>query len=408
MSSEPPFLLPQLGRLTRPALFVGLGGAAGCAIMAWLAPGAFFPAYLAAYHFVLGIGLGCLVLLMIYHLTGGAWGFLLRRILEAGTRTLPLLAILFLPLALGLGVLFPWAQPGAADSEQLRHQRPYMNAPFFFARAAAYFGVWVCAALLLEVWSRRQERSGDPVWVRRLGTASAIGLVCYGVTIHFASIDWLLALQPAFRSTIFGLLMGSGQLLTAHAVAVIVFAVLVRGSALGEYASPDAVNDLGNLMLTFVVVFGYMVYFQFMLIWITNLPSEVAWYLPRLHGAWGTVSLALIVAHLGMPFFALLARDVKRSPRALACVGGLLLAAHAVYDFQTVLPAFSGAAPGYAVAVAAVVAVLAVGGLWAADFLWELGRRPLVPAHDPSAEAALTLLRESEEVEEHAEEPAHA
>jgi lysylphosphatidylglycerol synthetase-like protein (DUF2156 family) len=161
-------------------------------------------------------------------------------------------------------------------------------------------------------------------------------------------------------------------------------------------------------MLTFVVVFAYMVYFQYMLVWIANLPTEVAWYRPRLDGGWGVVSLALIVTHLGVPFFALLLRDVKRSPRALAWIGGTLLTAHVVYDFQTILPAFTGAAPWFAVAAAMVFTVLGAGGLWAADFLWDRGRRPLAPPHDPNVEAALTLLKESEEETEFAEEPAHA
>jgi hypothetical protein len=399
----------QLGSLIRTALITGIVCLLGCGFSAWLYPVAFFPPYLAAYHLFLGIGLGCLVLVMVYHLTGGAWGFLLRRILEAGSRTILLLALLFIPIGLGVRYLFPWAQPEiGSTSELLRHQSAYMNLAFFEGRAAVYFIVWAGLAFFLNIWSRRQDDNGDPELGTRLGTLSAIGLVLYGITINFASIDWLMALQPGFHSTIIGPLLGSGHLLTAFSVAVIVFAVRVNRSALRQFTSPDAVNDFGNLMLTFVIVFAYMVYFQYMLAWIANLKSEAAWFLPRLHGGWGIVSLVLIALHLAVPFALLLMRDVKRSPRALAWIGGLLLIVHAVYRFQTVLPAFEGTVPWYATAGFATLAVLGIGGIWLANLIWELQRYPILPAHDVSQDSAMTLVKESEEEFEVEEETANA
>jgi hypothetical protein len=399
-------LRTDLRRLALRSLVAGAVGALACLVGALVAPEAFFPAYLAVYHYVLGFGLGCLMLLMIYHLTGGAWGFLLRRILEAGARTLPILAILFLPIVVGLRHLFPWAQPELAESLRvLEHQRRYMNLPLFLVRAVAYFAVWCGLAIVLSRWSRQQDQGTDPGIERRLGALSAAGLIAVALTLQFMSVDWLMALQPAFRSTIFGPLMGSAQVLSAHALVLIVLALLLPRTPLGEYAAPDALNDLGNLLLTFLVVFAYMVYFQYMLVWIANLRHEAAWFLPRTQGFWGVVALVLIVLHLGVPFFLLLMRDVKRNPQALAAVSGLILIAHLVYQFQQILPAFD--VPTFAHWVNAA-AVVAIGGLWLADFLWELGRLSPVALNDPSRATALHLLREAEEERGVPEEAIHA
>jgi hypothetical protein len=399
-------LRAELGRWALRALIAGVVGALACVVGALTMPDAFFAAYLAAFHYVLGFGLGSLMLLMIYHLTGGAWGFLMRRIFEAGARTLPVLAALFLPILVSLPHLFPFANPALVESlPSVKHQRPYMNMPLFVSRAAIYFAIWIGLAFVLNRWSRRQDQRSDALLEKRLATLSAAGLVAVGLTLFFASIDWLMALQPAFRSTIVGPLMGSGQVLSAHGLALIVLSVLLRRTALGEYAAPGAINDLGNLLLTFVVVFAYMVYFQYMLVWIANLKHEAAWFLPQTQGAWGVIALVLIVLHLGVPFFLLLMRDVKQNPRALAWVSGLILVAHLVYCFHRVVPAFDFSLAAHWVDIAAI---LGVGGLWLADFLWELRRFPFVAMNDPSRLTALHLLDEAAEEAGVPEEAIHA
>ncbi len=168
----------NLGMLRRRSLIVGVLALLGCGVGALFTPSHFFRAYLASYQFFLGLGVGSLALLMIYHVTGGAWGFLLRRLLEAGTRTLPLLAVLFLPLFFGLGYLFEWANPDAiAASKDLQHKQVYLNPLFFCVRAAIYFTIWIALAYLLDAWSRRQDRTGDPEVAPKMGTLSAVGLV---------------------------------------------------------------------------------------------------------------------------------------------------------------------------------------------------------------------------------------
>jgi hypothetical protein len=397
----------RLDRLQWAALWLGVVALAVCAVAGFFWPAAFFRAYLAAYHYVLGLGLGCFAILLIYHLTGGAWGFLIRRILEAGTRTLPLLAVLFLPVGFGAGYLFPWVHSQALETNPaLHHQEIYLNLPFFWVRAGAYFLFWLFVTFLVNLWSRRQQRTGDPALPARLGLFAGAALVMHGIVIHFASIDWLMSLQPAFRSTIIGPLYASSQLLSAMSLAVIVLSWAESRPPLDSYFSPEALNDIGNLQFAFLVVWGYMVYFQYMLVWIANLQHEVAWFLPRQDGGWLWVTWGLVILGFVVPFFLLLTRDVKRSPRAMPWVAGLILFTQIVYAYREVFPSFPDV--GLADAWMALVLSVSLIGLWLACFLWQLKGLPLVPAHDPNCESALHLRRIGEEEARRLEEIGHA
>jgi hypothetical protein len=376
--------------LQRNALVVGGVVLLLCAVAAPFSPPQFFRAYLTAYLFFLGLALGSLATLMIYHLTGGAWGYLIRHNLESATRTLPLLAVLFVPIAFGLTYLYPWAQKDlVAASERLQHKQIYLNEPFFWARAAVYFVLWGTFAYLLDAWSRRQDQSADGQAADRLGRLSGGGLVIYGITMMFSSIDWLMSLEPMFRSTIFGPLFASSQLLSAFAFALIMLTRSLNRPAVNEVISPTVLNDLGNLLLTFLVLWAYMVFFQFMLVWIANLPWEVLYYLPRSRGGWLWVALALVAFNLIIPFFLLLVRDIKRDPTTLARIAGLILFMQLVFLYYEVMPAF----PNTSLLDHWMdfLTPIGMGGLWLAYFLWHSQRRPLLVAHDINRAAAVHL-----------------
>jgi hypothetical protein len=364
-----------------PAL--GVGGAASvvCVLGALLSPAQFFRAYLAAYIFFLGLGLGCMAILMVYYLTGGAWGFLSRRILEAGMRTLPLLAVLFVPVACGVGYLYPWAQPAlVAADPRLQRQQIYLNAPFFCVRAGLFFVLWLAFAYFLGSWSDAQDRTGDERLQSRCGSLSGAGLVVYGISLHFAAVDWVMSLQPMFHSTIFGPLLATGQIVSAMSLVIVVVSCLALRPPLDAVVSAKVLTDLGSLLFAFLIIWAYMAWFQFMLIWIANLPVDVVWYAGRLQGGWLWVTWALVVLHFAVPFFLLLLRMVKETPRIMVCLGGLILGMQLVFDYWQVLPAFL--APRLVEHWLDFVTPLALGGLWLAFFLWQLGRRPLLPAHD--------------------------
>ena len=192
-------------RWQRWSLVIGIVALAVCAVGGAFNPAAFLRAYLAAFLFFLGFGLGSMVLLMVYHLTGGSWGLLLRRILEAAMRTLPLLAVLFLPIAAGVGYLYVWAQPDVvADSPKLQYQQFYLRPTYFWIRAAVYFILWIGIAFWLTRWSRLEDQTGNPRLAWKSQRLSGFGALVYGVTFHFAAVDWAMSLQPVFHSTIWG------------------------------------------------------------------------------------------------------------------------------------------------------------------------------------------------------------
>jgi len=410
MSTLPSSQRAEVDRLERIALGVGVVSLLACVLGALLSPAQFFRAYLTAYQFYLGLPLGCMAIVMVYHLTGGAWGFLIRRLLEAGMRTLPLVAILFIPIACGLGYLYLWAWPEiVAVNKNLQGKMIYFNLPFLYPdlpsfwwlRAVLYFIVWLTIASFLNRWSAQQDETGSPLLPRKFRLLSAPGLVIYGLTITFASVDWVMSLQPTFHSTIFPPLFAVGQMLSGLAFAIVVLGWLITRPPLAKLFAVETFIDLGNLLFTFLIIWAYLAFFQFMLVWMANLPEEVIWYQPRGQGGWQWVAGALFVLHFAVPFFLLLSRDIKRNPPALAAVAGLLLFMQLVYMYFQILPPFSGPAwqrllsdfPADHLSVHWMdfLTPLGIGGLWLAYFLWQLKRCPVLPLHDLSREEAVHL-----------------
>jgi hypothetical protein len=386
----------------------GLGTLACIVGLAAGAAGAFFWAYLVAYAFWLGLALGSLVLLMLQYLTGGAWSVVIRRILEAGTRTLPLLAVLFVPLLFGLPHLYEWARlplpeglAGALDAvgllgtyhslwpprttadPVLEHKSLYLNVPFSLLRAAVYFAVWLTLAHFLNRWSQRDDEAGRVLHPRRYRLLSAPGLALYGLTATFAAIDWLMSLEPHWYSTVYGVLVMVGQVLSGLVFAVVVLALVSDRPPLAGVVRPGHLRDLGSLLLAFVMLWAYIAFSQYLLIWAGNLPEEIPWYLRRTAHGWGAVAGVLILLHFALPFLMLLSGDVRRSRPALAAVAGLILVMRLVEVAWLILPACHALEDAAALGWLTPAAVLAVGGLWVALFAWELGKRPLLPVHEP-------------------------
>jgi hypothetical protein len=386
----------ETSRWQRRSLAVGVIALATCVLGALFEPAQFFRAYLAAYLFYLGIALGSMVMLMVYHLTGGSWGLLIRRILEAAMKTLPLFAVSFIPIAYGLKYLYPWAQPDVvAASPKLQYQQFYLAPMYFWIRAAVYFILWMAIAFLLSSWSNKQDKTGDPHLAWKCLKLSGFGAVIYGISIHFASIDWAMSLQPVFHSTIWGPLFALGQLLSAFSFALIVLAVVVCREPLVEVASPKVLNDLGSLLFTLLIVWAYLAWFQFMLVWIANMRVDVVWYLPRANGGWLWVIWAIVIFHFIVPFFMLLSRAVKRNSTLVACVAGLILFMQLMFMYYQIMPNFN--VNSLANNWMDFVMPLGIGGIWLACFLWQLQRYPLLPAHDYNLAAALRLRSLDEE-----------
>ena len=371
----------ELDRFRQRALAVGAVAAVAAIAGAILDPESFFRAYLFAWLYWIGLGLGSLAIVMLHHMTGGSWGFAVRRLLESGMRTLPLLAILFLPIALGMERLYPWTDEVAVASDPLlRHKQAYLNAPFFLGRAAGFFALWIGSAAILLHLAARKDRTGDRKHENRARMLSGPLIAVYGVSMTFAAIDWAMSLEPHWFSTMYGVIFVVGQVLTTLAFAIVVASWLQHREPFKRWISADHFHDLGNLMFAFVLLWAYTSFSQFLIIWSGNVSEETPWYLARTHGGWQAVALALVLLHFAVPFLLLLWRRIKRDTGVLPYVALLILAMRFVDVFWLVGPAFHP--EGFSIHWLDFACPIAIGGLWLALFARNLKGRPLISLQD--------------------------
>ena len=379
---------PSAGRIQRRALIIGVAGLILCMVGAVFRPAQFLQSYLFGYVFLLGLTLGCMAILMVQYLTGGDWGIVIRRTLEAAMRILPLMAVGFLPIALGVRELYVWARPAQAAAEGLDYRTEYLNIPFFIVRAVVYFAVWLAMAHRLDRWSREQDRGGAQGWLKRLRRLSGPGLVIYAVTITFAAYDWLMSLNPEWFSTIFGLLIIAGEALSAVAFVILVAALLSTREPMALVFQPRHFHDLGKLLLTFVMVWAYLSFSQLLIVWSGNLPREIPFYLPRMQSSWRWIGVMLIILHFALPFALLLSRDLKRRAGRLAALAGLVIVMRVIDLFWLVAPEFRP--QGLTIDWFDPVTVVGLCGVWLALFIRELKARPMLPLRDPHLADALS------------------
>jgi hypothetical protein len=383
---------PVVKTIARRSLMVGVVFGAVAIIGAFMRPEEFYRAYLLGFMCWLGVALGSMAILMIRHLTGGGWGLVIRRTLGAAMRTLPLLALLFIPILLGMHRLYIWAQPldNIADKHLRGHlqdiTKTYLTTNGFIFRAVFYFAIWNLLSFLLSKWSKQTDRPGAPDNTRRFKAVSGPGLILYGFTISFAAIDWVMSLDPSWVSTIFGLIILIGEVLSAMCFAVVVERILFNYRPMSAILKPDFVHDHGKWMLTFTMVWAYFNFSQWLIIWAGNLPAEITFYLKRLSGGWGLIGLTLVLFHFAIPFGILLSRPFKRDIRRLAWLAAWLMLMRYLDLFWIIEPNFSNTLRFTA---ADVIVPVAIGGIWLAYFFRNLAALPLLPAHDPDAHEVL-------------------
>jgi hypothetical protein len=384
---------PALERLQKGGLAVG-----GLFVLALLAGATldraqFFRSYLVGWLFWVGIGVGSLGLAMLNHLTGGLWGLVPRRFHEAAARTLPGMALLFLPVLLGASSLYTWANPEVvAVDALLQRKAAYLNVPFFAGRALLYFAVWGLLAWRLSSWSRQQDGGADPLRAGRLRGLSAVGLVLLSLTTTFAAIDWGMSLAPHWFSTIYGVLFIVGWTLSALAFTIILLSRLAGEEPFTKALQPVTVHDLGKLLLAFTMLWGYVNFSQFLIIWSGNISEETPFYLQRLQGGWQVVAVVLLVFHFALPFALLLSRPLKRNARALAAVAALMLLMQLVDLFWLIGPDLVG--HGHEDVPLRVhwmdlAAALGLGGLWLFLFAREARTAPVLPTGEPEVRELL-------------------
>jgi hypothetical protein len=380
--------IPELGELQRRFLLIGAAGGLIALVGLFINPTQFFQSYLMAYMWCLGATLGCLALGMVHQLSGGAWGVLIRRPIGAASRVLPVMTALFVPVVLGMHRLYGWMDSAEmARDAALRHKAIYLNVPFFVVRAAFYFLVWNVLVFFLNRWSLEQDTTADPRLARRMQRLSAAGLLAYGLTITFASFDWLMSLDPHWYSTIYGVIIMGGQGLTALAVLVVILVWLSRRPPLQGIVMPTHLHDLGNLMLAFTMLWAYFSFSQYLIIWSGNLPHEIEWYMHRSYTSWRLVAVGLIVFHFALPFVLLLSRQVKRQAETIVKVAIGILVIRVIDLLWLIAPEFHR--DGLSVSWLDIVLPVALGSIWFGCFIWQLRGRAILPVHDPQFDETL-------------------
>lgn len=393
----------QIGSLRNVAL--GVGGIATLVILvaALISPEwreQALRSWLLGFVLWAGIGIGSIGVLLLQYLTGGAWGVVIRRVIEAGSRTLPILVVLFLPIAIGINGLYHWTHLPPTD-HVIEHRGWYMTVPWWIIRSAIYFALWGVMAYLLNKWSREQDATNDyEESARVLGTATRFSgptLAIFALVVSFAVVDWLMMLDPHWFSTMWGLLFVAGWALSCFCFSVIILAWLSDKPPMNRVLGKRHFHDLGKLMLALVMVWAYLNFSQFLIIYSGNIPEETVWYLARTRGGWQAIGVVLIIFHFAVPFLILLSREIKREPTRLAWLAAFILFMRLVDMFYLIAPSpwihapddVAGHAAAFHFSILDVVAPIAVGGIWLWYFFGELMKRPLVPVNDPFLDNAI-------------------
>lgn len=368
------------------AMGIGVVGALACIGAAVTNPAIFYRGYLLGFMFWMNITLGCLGLVMMHNLVGGDWGHASRRFLEAGMRTLPLMALLFLVLIPGIPYLYEWANAELVAHDHILQQKAfYLNPQAFLLRAVLYFAFWFVWMWMLHKRSQEFEQAPSLEIIKKAENISGPGAVLFFAVTTGASFDWVMSLEPRWYSSIYGALFVVCQGLVTLSFAIVMTKWFSNFAPFDELTTPKQFHDLGKLTYGFLVFWAYGAFSQFLIIWSANLPEEIPWYLHRIRNGWQIVGIGLMIFHFFVPFFILLSQKLKRKKHLLVKVAAYMLVVRFFDLLWLIIPSF----PPYAfhLHVFYFIPVIAIGGAWLAAFFWLLQARSLLPFPDNSYEA---------------------
>lgn len=359
----------------------------------------FFFTYLLGYTFWLEVSLGCLFLLMLHNLVNGSWGFAIRRFLEAGVRVIPLMALLFIPVLIGIGYTHEWwvSEVTTTGFGELHNYSLWLYLPFFILRAVIYFAVWGALAYFLSHWSYQNDETDNPSLFKNAQTLSAIGMILFFLTTAFASVDWLVSLNDHWYSSAFGWLSNARQVLTALAVIMVIISFFWNSQPLSRFINERTVADLGTIMLATFMTWVYLTFMQFVIIWSGNLPSKAAWYVQRTQDTW-QVFVALFIILNAIAFVLMLIPGNKRNRTFVVGIAAFLILLRFLDLFWVIMPA-EGQVETFTFQLWDVAPFLAIGGAWLLVFLYFLKRHRLLSINHPNLKRVLAERGEEESYE---------
>lgn len=402
--------LDELGpMITRLAMIVGLAGLAAGVVLGILLHGfkmgeflrAALKSYLVSFMFCVSLGVGGLFFVLIQHLTRAGWSVVVRRLAECVATALLPMALLALPILLGMSELYPWVNPegfigsvfrDGGEAHAVHAKRGYLNVTFFLVRIVAFFAIWSWLSLSFFRMSVAQDASGDPGLTSRMQRLSAPGIILFALTVTFAAFDLLMSISPLFFSTIFGVYFFAGSVVSFMAVLIVTCFLLQRAGRLRQVITAEHYQDMGKLMWGFMVFWTYIAFSQFMLIWYANLPEETFWFKARMYtesgqwSQWGGFSLFLLLGHFVIPFLALISRHPKRRAGLLTLGACWILFMHWIDLYYLIMPAMTGPALGrlsFGLIPMDLAFLVGVAGLFVSAVTSRMSRVSLVPERDP-------------------------
>jgi hypothetical protein len=385
----------SVDRLQRAGMFAG-GIAALMAVYGLTkSPADFYHSYIFSYMLILGLTVGSLGLLMLQHLTGGIWGMVIRRPLEAASRNLWLMLILFAPIVMGMKYLYSgndsetgWLNaPKEGEHALTSWQQGYLTPGGFLTRAALYFAIWIVLMLVFNNWSKQQDQESDGEGLKqKLKKLAAPGVILYILAMTFAAIDWVMSLSPRWASTIYGFLFVAGQAIAAMGLMIAVIVLLAGSEPFQGIIKKRHLHDLAKLLFAFNMLWAYFAFSQLLIIWSGNQPEEITFYRSRLNGQWGVVAVIVLLFSFAIPFLLLLSRDVKRTASVVSKIAVWMIFMRLVDLYWMTKPEFTSRALPTWLDIVVPVALI---GLWLGFFAMNLKQRPLLPVGDPNLSEVL-------------------
>jgi hypothetical protein len=387
MSAERTAASTGIARFQRPALIIGVIGLAVSAIGWFLDPQEFFRSYLTSYIFWFSIVAGALAVLMLQYTTGGEWGLMIRRPLGAAARTMMWMAFFFIPIAVGMKYLYPWMNLEWARHDEIVSQKlGYLNWKRFGVFTVIYFSAWILWAWRIRALSLQFYKDRSPYTDLSRRRWAAAGLPMIVLTLTFASIDWLMSLEPRWSSTMYGITFTVGCGLSAFAIVTFFLARLATTGAMQGILKPTHLRDLGNLMLAFVMFFAYTQFSEFLLIWYANLREEIPHYIVRVRGTWGAIAVAIIIFHFFLPFFMLLMRPIKDRAETIGVVSIIILFMRYVALYWLIAPSWYDT---FHYSFWNLASLVGIGGVWIWAFIGQLKGQTIIPIHETWVEEAI-------------------